>query len=63
MTVAHLWYNEEILTANTSENVTDNCGVNRDCPVFSALANIAGLCNRADIKPGQVTEILIPEYK
>merc|ERR1712223_333266 len=52
MTVAHMWYDNTIIEADTSE---DQSGVsmNKNAPGWKALSNIAALCNRAEFKPGQ----------
>jgi sodium/potassium-transporting ATPase subunit alpha len=52
MSVAHMWFNNEIAEADTSELVT-GMGFNNDDPGFKALANVACLCSRAQFKPGQ----------
>lgn len=53
MTVAHLWYDDQIVEADTSE---DQRGGRYDVGnrSFMALARIAALCNRAEFKLGQV---------
>ncbi|XP_025206960.1 sodium/potassium-transporting ATPase subunit alpha-like isoform X3 [Melanaphis sacchari] len=52
MTVAHMWFDNQIIEADTTE---DQSGVqyDRSSPGFRALARIATLCNRAEFKPGQ----------
>merc|ERR1711863_128078 len=52
MTVAHMWFDNQIVEADTSE---DQSGVsmNKHAPGWKALSTIAGLCNRAEFKPGQ----------
>merc|ERR1712158_321994 len=52
MTVAHMWFDNKIVEADTSE---DQSGVsmNKHAPGWKALSTIAGLCNRAEFKPGQ----------
>nr|CAD7442388.1 unnamed protein product [Timema bartmani] len=52
MTVAHMWFDNQIIEADTTE---DQSGVqyDRTSPGFKALARIASLCNRAEFKPGQ----------
>jgi len=52
MSVAHLWFNNEIAQADTSEFYSGKC-FNNDDPGFMALANVACLCSRALFKPGQ----------
>ncbi|VVC37998.1 Hypothetical protein CINCED_3A017786 [Cinara cedri] len=52
MTVAHMWFDNQIIEADTTE---DQSGVqyDRSSPGFKALAKIATLCNRAEFKAGQ----------
>lgn len=52
MTVAHMWFDNQIIEADTTE---DQSGVqyDRTSPGFKALARIATLCNRAEFKSGQ----------
>jgi sodium/potassium-transporting ATPase subunit alpha len=52
MTVAHMWFDNQIIEADTTE---DQSGVqyDRTSPGFKALARIATLCNRAEFKPNQ----------
>ncbi|XP_033166189.1 sodium/potassium-transporting ATPase subunit alpha isoform X2 [Drosophila mauritiana] len=52
MTVAHMWFDNQIIEADTTE---DQSGVqyDRTSPGFKALSRIATLCNRAEFKGGQ----------
>uniref|UniRef100_A0A803TNZ0 Sodium/potassium-transporting ATPase subunit alpha n=1 Tax=Anolis carolinensis TaxID=28377 RepID=A0A803TNZ0_ANOCA len=52
MTVAHMWFDNQIHEADTTE---DQSGATFDkrSPTWTALARIAGLCNRAVFKGGQ----------
>merc|ERR1712172_34021 len=52
MTVAHLWFDNAIHEADTSE---DQSGVsmNKNAQGWKALSRVAALCNRAEFKPGQ----------
>eukprot|EP00096_Caligus_rogercresseyi_P010090 TRINITY_DN355_c0_g3_i3.p1 TRINITY_DN355_c0_g3~~TRINITY_DN355_c0_g3_i3.p1 ORF type:complete len:894 (+),score=176.23 TRINITY_DN355_c0_g3_i3:94-2775(+) len=52
MTVAHMWFDSQIIEADTSE---DQSGVsmNKNAPGWTALSRVAALCNRAEFKPGQ----------
>ncbi|ODM99113.1 Sodium/potassium-transporting ATPase subunit alpha-B [Orchesella cincta] len=54
MSVAHLWFNNEIAEADTSEFQTGQ-NFDSDDPGFMALANVAMLCSRANFSPGQET--------
>lgn len=52
MTVAHMWFDNQIIEADTTE---DQSGVqyDRTSPGFKALSRIATLCNRAEFKGAQ----------
>uniref|UniRef100_A0A8D1HNJ5 Sodium/potassium-transporting ATPase subunit alpha n=1 Tax=Sus scrofa TaxID=9823 RepID=A0A8D1HNJ5_PIG len=52
MTVAHMWFDNQIHEADTTE---DQSGATFDkrSPTWTALSRIAGLCNRAVFKAGQ----------
>lgn len=52
MTVAHMWFDNQIIEADTTE---DQSGVQYDktSPGWSALSRAACLCSRAEFKPGQ----------
>ena len=52
MTVAHMWFDSQIVEADTSE---DQSGVsmNKNAPGWKLLSRVAALCNRAEFKPGQ----------
>ncbi|KAF7244310.1 Sodium/potassium-transporting ATPase subunit alpha-2 [Varanus komodoensis] len=52
MTVAHMWFDNQIHNADTTE---DQAGAmfGKRSPTWVALARVAGLCNRADFKAGQ----------
>merc|ERR1719266_3167683 len=52
MTVAHMWFDNAIHEADTSE---DQSGVsmNKNALGWKALSRVAALCNRAEFKPGQ----------
>merc|ERR1711981_421553 len=52
MTVAHMWFDNAIHEADTSE---DQSGVsmNKNAEGWKALSRVAALCNRAEFKPGQ----------
>ncbi len=53
MTVAHMWFDNQIMESDTSEDQSA-AQYGRDSTGFMALARIAALCNRAEFKPGQV---------
>lgn len=46
MTVAHMWFDNQIHEADTTENQS-GATFDRSSPTWSCLARIAGLCNRA----------------
>uniref|UniRef100_A0A3P9KJ67 Sodium/potassium-transporting ATPase subunit alpha n=1 Tax=Oryzias latipes TaxID=8090 RepID=A0A3P9KJ67_ORYLA len=46
MTVAHMWFDNQIHEADTTENQS-GAGFDRSSPTWVALSRIAGLCNRA----------------
>uniref|UniRef100_A0AAX7U664 Sodium/potassium-transporting ATPase subunit alpha n=1 Tax=Astatotilapia calliptera TaxID=8154 RepID=A0AAX7U664_ASTCA len=52
MTVAHMWFDNQIHDADTTEDQT-GLGFDKSSPTWTALSRVAGLCNRAVFKPGQ----------
>jgi sodium/potassium-transporting ATPase subunit alpha len=52
MTVAHMWYDNQILEADTSEDQS-GAGTSKNTPGWKTLSRVAALCNRAEFKPGQ----------
>ncbi|GAB6025395.1 hypothetical protein CHUAL_011140 [Chamberlinius hualienensis] len=52
MTVAHMWFDNQIIEADTTEDQS-GCQYDKTSPGFVALARIATLCNRAEFKPNQ----------
>jgi len=52
MTVAHMWFDNTIIEADTTE---DQSGIAHDkaSKTWSALARVGGLCNRAEFRAGQ----------
>ncbi|KAJ1133374.1 hypothetical protein NDU88_011669 [Pleurodeles waltl] len=52
MTVAHMWFDNLIHAADTSED-QDGEGFNRSSPTWGSLSRIAALCNRAEFTGGQ----------
>ncbi|KAI7809421.1 sodium/potassium-transporting ATPase subunit alpha-2 [Triplophysa rosa] len=52
MTVAHMWFDNQILEADTTEDQS-GCGFDKSSPTWFSLSRVAGLCNRAIFKPGQ----------
>merc|ERR1739838_182717 len=52
MTVAHMWFDNQIQEADTTENQTGK-GFDKSQKGWKSLERIAILCNRAEFKPGQ----------
>jgi len=52
MTVAHMWFDNKIMEADTTENQTGT-SVIKNAPGWKILERVACLCNRAEFKPGQ----------
>jgi len=52
MTVAHMWFDNRIVEADTSEDQS-NATYDSTSPTWMCLARIAMLCNRAEFKAGQ----------
>ncbi|XP_056626461.1 sodium/potassium-transporting ATPase subunit alpha-1-like [Triplophysa dalaica] len=52
MTVAHMWYDNQIHIADTTENQTGQ-SFDRSSLTWAALARVAGLCNRAVFQSDQ----------
>uniref|UniRef100_A0A8B9MRQ5 Sodium/potassium-transporting ATPase subunit alpha n=1 Tax=Accipiter nisus TaxID=211598 RepID=A0A8B9MRQ5_9AVES len=53
MTVAHLWFDNQIYSADTSEDQTSKYPFDQSSPSWTALSKIVTLCNRAEFRPGQ----------
>ncbi|XP_077985595.1 sodium/potassium-transporting ATPase subunit alpha-3-like isoform X1 [Glandiceps talaboti] len=57
MTVAHMWYDNTIVEADTTEDQSGNnytsAAHDKSSDTWKALARIAGLCNRSQFKAGQ----------
>merc|ERR550534_3655614 len=52
MTVAHMWFDNQIVEADTTEEQTGT-GFNKNSEGWKNLQRVAALCNRAEFKPGQ----------
>ncbi|XP_056319466.1 sodium/potassium-transporting ATPase subunit alpha-1a.2 [Danio aesculapii] len=52
MTVAHMWFDNQIHEADTTENQSGT-SFDRSSPTWAALARVAGLCNRAVFRAEQ----------
>uniref|UniRef100_A0A4W4FZC4 Sodium/potassium-transporting ATPase subunit alpha n=1 Tax=Electrophorus electricus TaxID=8005 RepID=A0A4W4FZC4_ELEEL len=55
MTVAHMWFDNQIHEMDTTENQSGT-SFDRSSPTWSALARVAGLCNRAEFLADQNKE-------
>jgi len=53
MTVAHMWFDNRIVEADTSEDQSMDASYDRNSPTWMALARITMLCNRATFKKAQ----------
>ncbi|XP_013925658.1 PREDICTED: potassium-transporting ATPase alpha chain 2-like [Thamnophis sirtalis] len=52
MTVAHLWFDNEVFSADTSEDQSSQ-SFDQTSGTWAALSKIVSLCNRAEFRPGQ----------
>merc|ERR1712038_2256108 len=52
MTVAHMWFDNQIVEADTTEEQTGT-GFNKSSEGWKTLERVAMLCNRSEFKPGQ----------
>merc|ERR1711936_539584 len=52
MTVAHMWFDNQIVEADTTEEQTGT-GFNKNSEGWKTLERVAMLCNRSEFKPGQ----------
>ena len=52
MTVAHMWFDNKIVEADTSEDQSGNA-FDKTAPGWNTLERVAMLCNRAEFKGGQ----------
>jgi len=52
MTVAHMWFDNQIVEADTSEDQSGS-GFNKTSQGWKNLERVAMLCNRSEFKPGQ----------
>ncbi|CAL4144660.1 unnamed protein product [Meganyctiphanes norvegica] len=52
MTVAHMWFDNTIIEADTSEDQS-GCQYDKSAPGWKMLSRIAALCNRAEFKTAQ----------
>ncbi|XP_072325188.1 sodium/potassium-transporting ATPase subunit alpha-3b isoform X1 [Scyliorhinus torazame] len=54
MTVAHMWFDNQIHEADTTEDQS-GASFDKSSVTWASLSRIAALCNRATFKPGQET--------
>lgn len=52
MTVSHLWFDNQIVDADTTEEQTGE-SFDKTSPVWNALSRVSCLCSRAEFLPGQ----------
>merc|ERR1712198_534659 len=52
MTVAHMWFDNKIVEADTSEDQSGS-SFDKNAPGWQSLERVGILCNRAEFKPGQ----------
>ena len=52
MTVAHMWFDNKIVEADTSEDQS-GAAFNKEAPGWKTLERVALLCNRAEFRGGQ----------
>ncbi|XP_057713101.1 sodium/potassium-transporting ATPase subunit alpha-2 isoform X2 [Corythoichthys intestinalis] len=52
MTVAHMWFDNQIHEADTTEDQSGS-GFDKSSSTWAALSRVAALCNRADFRAGQ----------
>ena len=52
MTVAHMWFDNQIVEADTSEDQS-GAAFNKEAPGWKTLERVACLCNRAEFRGGQ----------
>jgi len=50
MTVAHMWFDNRIHEADTSEDQSSSSAFNKEAPGWKTLERVACLCNRAEFK-------------
>merc|ERR1719245_1887891 len=53
MTVAHMWFDNKIVEADTSEDQSGGTQAWKDTSGWKTLERVATLCNRAEFKGGQ----------
>ncbi|GCC27312.1 sodium/potassium-transporting ATPase subunit alpha [Chiloscyllium punctatum] len=58
MTVAHMWFDNQIHEADTTENQS-GAAFDKSSPTWSALSRIAALCNRAVFHAGQENQPIL----
>jgi len=52
MTVSHMWFDDMVVDADTTENQTGTAH-DKTSPTWEALSRVGGLCNRAEFRPEQ----------
>merc|ERR1712048_40319 len=59
MTVAHMWFDNKIVEADTSEDQSGGTQAWKDTSGWKTLERVATLCNRAEFKGGQESESIL----
>jgi hypothetical protein len=62
MTVAHMWYDNQIIDVDTSEDQSAGFKNDQKSPGWDALARVATLCSRAEFKGGQENIPVLKRY-
>merc|ERR1712158_279111 len=58
MTVSHMWFDNKIMDADTSEDQSGS-SFDKNAPGWKSLERVACLCNRAEFKGGQESESIL----
>ena len=58
MTVAHLWFDDNIHETDTTEDQSGDSGNYKDTPTWRCLGRVGALCNRAVFNPESTGPIL-----
>ena len=61
MTVNHMWFDNKIVEADTSEDQSGS-SFDKNATGWQSLEKVEILCNRADFKPGQDSVYILERY-
>ena len=61
MTVNHMWFDNKIVEADTSEDQSGS-SFDKNAPGWQSLEKVEILCNRAEFKPGQDSGAILKRY-